>query len=106
MVISCTTEPSSLQFLLPDVDIATDAMPSHLGLHLQASGLPLSVSGSWSCSMCKAHVALQELQAVAMMLHRLAFHISGKVAALPLITTLQKLIYVIKVVRYLLFFPD
>ena len=47
-------------------------------------GLPLSVSGSWSGSLCRAHIALQELQAIAVMLHRMAFHLSGKVVALHL----------------------
>ena len=48
--------------------------------------MPLSVSGFWSGSMYRTHIALQELQAVVMML--------------------QKLISVIKVVQYFLFFPD
>ena len=34
--------------------------------------------------MCRAHIALQELQVVAMMLCRMAFHLSGKVVALHL----------------------
>ena len=34
--------------------------------------------------MCRAHIALQELQAVAMMLYRMAFCLSGKVVALHL----------------------
>ena len=34
--------------------------------------------------MCRAHIALQELQAIAMMLHGMAFHLSGKVVALHL----------------------
>ena len=32
--------------------------------------------------MCRAHIALQELQAIAMMLHRMAFCLSGKLVAL------------------------
>ena len=48
----------------------------------QGSGLPLSGSGYWSYSMCKAHIAFQELQAVAMMLYRISFQLSGKVVAL------------------------
>ena len=74
----------SLQFPLPDVVIATDAMSTHWAFYFQGSGLPLSVSGPWSGSMCRAHIALQELQAIAMMLHRMAFHLSGKVVALHL----------------------
>ena len=34
--------------------------------------------------MCRAHIALWELQANAMMLHRMAFHLSVKVVALHL----------------------
>ena len=34
--------------------------------------------------MCRAHIALQEFQAIAMILHRMAFHLSGKVVALHL----------------------
>ena len=34
--------------------------------------------------MHRAHIALQELQAIAMMLHRMAFHLTGKVVALYL----------------------
>ena len=71
--------PVPLQFPLPDVDIAT-----HWAIYFQGSGLPLSVSGPWSGSMCRAHIALQELQAVAMMLCQMAFHLSGKVVALHL----------------------
>ena len=34
--------------------------------------------------MCRAHIALQKLQVVAMMVHRLAFYLSCKVVALHL----------------------
>ena len=73
-----------LPFPLPDVVIANDAMPSHWAFYFQGSGLPLSVSGSWLGSMCRAHIALQELQAIVMMLCRIAFCLSGKVVALHL----------------------
>ena len=46
--------------------------------------IPLSVSGAWSGSSCRAHIALQELQAVAVMLCRMAFCLSDKVVALHL----------------------
>ena len=59
-------------------------MPTCWAFYVQGSGLPLSFSWSWLGSMCKAHIALQELQAIAMMLCRMAFHISGKVVALHL----------------------
>ena len=58
--------------------------PCNGPFYFQASGLPLSVSGAWSDSLCRAHIALQELQTVAIMLHRLAFHLSSKVVALHL----------------------
>ena len=76
--------PIPLQFPLPDVVIATDAMPTHWAFYFQGSGLPLSVIGPWSCSMCRDHIALEELQAIPMMLHQVAFHLSGKVVALHL----------------------
>ena len=56
--------------------------------------------------MCRAHIAWLELQAVAMILHRMAFQLSGKVVALHLDNSISKLYFVIKVVRYFLFFPD
>ena len=71
-----------LQFPLPDVVIATDVMASNWAFYFQGSGLPLSVTGSWSSSMCRAHIALQKLLAVAMILHRMVFWLSSKVFAL------------------------
>ena len=57
--------PCPFQFPLPDVVIATDAMPTYWAFYFHGSGLPLSVSGPWSGYMCGAHIALQELQAIA-----------------------------------------
>ena len=68
--------------------ISTDATPTHWAFYFKGSGLPLSVSGSWSGSMCRVHIALQELQAIAMMLYRMAFCLSGKLVALHWITAL------------------
>ena len=76
--------PVPLHFPLPDVVIATDATPTHWAFYFQGSGLALSFSGAWSGSLSRAHIALQELQAVAIMFHRMAFHLSGKVVALHL----------------------
>ena len=70
--------------------IATDAMPTHWAFYFERSGLPLLVSGSWSGSLCRAHIALQELQAIAVMLHWMAFHLSGKVVALHLDNSIAK----------------
>ena len=83
--------PLPLQFPLPDVVIATDAMPTHWALYFQVSGLPLSVSGLWSGSMCRAHIAMQELEAIIMKLHRMAICLSGKVVALHLGNSTEKL---------------
>ena len=76
--------PVALYFPLPDVVIATDATCTHWAFYIQGSQLPLSVSGSWSGSLSRAHIALQELQVVAIMLCRMTFHLSGKVVALHL----------------------
>ena len=76
--------PVPLQFPLPDVVIATDATPTHWAFYFQGSGLPLSVSSTWSGSLSRVHIAVQELQAVAVMLRRMAFCLSGKVVALHL----------------------
>ena len=56
----------------------------------QGSSLPLSVSGPWSGSMCRADIALQKLQAIAMMLYRVAFCLSRKVVALHLDNSTDK----------------
>ena len=50
--------PVPLHFPLPDVVIATDATPTHWAFYFQGSGLPLSVSGAWSGSLSRAHIAL------------------------------------------------
>ena len=73
--------PVPLQFPLPDVVIATNATPTHWDFYFQGSGLPLSVSGSWSGPMHRAHISMQELQVIAMMLHRMAFCLSHKMVA-------------------------
>ena len=84
MVLSFATEPSSFVISTPDGVIATDLMATHWAFYFHGYGLPLSVSGSWSSSMCRAPIVLQELLAVAMILHRRAFYLSGKVGALHL----------------------
>ena len=65
-------------------------MPAHWTFYFQGSGVPLSFSGPWSGSMCRAYIALQELQAIAVMLHRMAFHLCGKVVALHLDNSTDK----------------
>ena len=68
-----------------------------VGLLFSEFSLPLFFSATWSYSMHKIHIAIQELQVVALMLHRMDFCLSGKVVW---IIVLLKLIYVIKVVEY------
>ena len=55
--------------------------------------------------MRMVYIALQEFQTVALMLHRMAFHLAGKVVVLHLDNSIAN-DYVVKVVQYLLFFPD
>ena len=69
-------------FSLSGVFITMDAMPSHWAFYFGGSGLPLSSSGTWSNSICEA--LLQKLQTVVLMLYRIVFHLSGKMAALHL----------------------
>ena len=76
--------PVPLQFLLHDVVIAVDAMPSHWGFYFQGSGLFSSFSKTWSGSMQKVYTALQKLQEVVLILNTMAFHLSCKVFALHL----------------------
>ena len=50
--------PVPLQFPLPDLVMATDATPTHWAFYFQGSGLSLSIIGSQTGSMCRAHIAL------------------------------------------------
>ena len=84
--------------------ITTDATPTHWPFYFQGFLLLLSFSGSWSGSMCRAHIALKDLQPIAMILCRMAFHLSGKEVALHLDNRTAKLTCVIKVLQYLLSF--
>ena len=97
--------PVPLQFPLPDVVVATNTMSTHWAFYFQGSGLPLSVSGSWTGSMCRAHIALQELQTITMMYKEwLSPCLVGWLLCIW-ITELQQLTCVIKVVQCLLFLP-
>ena len=53
-------------------------------LYFQGSEVLISCCDIWSGSICKRHIALQEIQAVALMLYKMAFWFSGKVFALHL----------------------
>ena len=56
--------------------------------------------------MCRVHIVLQELQAVTMMLQRMAFNISGKVVALHLHNSTAKAYLCNHGGTVSLFFPD
>ena len=53
-----------------------------LAIYFQSSVLPLSFYGTGSGFVHNVHIALQELQAVALILHRMPFHLFGKLVAL------------------------
>ena len=53
---------------------AMDATPTHWAFYFEGSQLPLSMTGSWSESVCRGHIASQELQVVALMLYRMSFY--------------------------------
>ena len=82
--LSFTAEPSSFAILTSRCGYCYRCHAQSLSLLLQGSGLLLSVSVSWSGSVCKAHIALHELQAVTMIQCRMAFQLSGNVVALHL----------------------
>ena len=84
------------QLSLPDVVIATDVTPTHWTFCFRSPGLALFMSGSWLGSMCRVHIAIQEFQAVVLMLCRLAFQFSNKVVTLELDILLWKLFCVKK----------
>ena len=61
-----------------------DVTTSHKAFYFQGSMLLLLFCRSWSGSLYYIHIELQELKADTSMLHRVAFHLSGKVVALHL----------------------
>ena len=73
--MSVATNPVPLQFPHADAVITSHTMPDWWAFYIQGSGLPLSFSGTWSDSIHKIHIALQELQTVMLMLHTMAFFI-------------------------------
>ena len=83
--------PSQLQqglvplcFFLPDVVIVIDATSNYWAFYFQDFRFPSSCSGTWSGSMCKVQGATQQLQAVALMVHKMPFQLPGKELALHL----------------------
>ena len=76
--------PVLLPFPLPGMVITTDATPSHWAFLFSGFWIAIISYGSWSDSICKAHIALHELQTVAMMLCRLALWLSYMMVVLCL----------------------
>ena len=83
-LVSVAAEAVPFIYPLPEVVAATDAMPSHLAFYLQGSGVSISCCGTWCGSVCRVHITLQELQAIALMLCKMVFQLSGKVVVLHL----------------------
>ena len=77
-----------------------DTRPSHWAFYFLGSGLHLSFSGTWSDSKHMVHITLQELWAVAVMVHRMAFHFLVRWLPYIWIMVQLKLISVSKVVQY------
>ena len=69
---------------LPDVVISKDAKPHHWAFRFQCSRVLISCCGTWFGSVHSVHISLQELPAVALMLCKMAFQLSGKVVTLLL----------------------
>ena len=67
------------------------ATPIHF--YYQGSRLSLSFNGAWSASICGAHTTLQDLQAAALRVHQMAFHLSCKGVALHFENTATKSYY-------------
>ena len=70
--------------------VVTNATSTHCTFHFEGAGLPQSIHCSWSGSVCRVHIALQKLQAVALMLCQMALHLAGKVVVLHLDNTTVK----------------
>ena len=79
-------------------------MPSHQPFYFKGSELLLSVNGSWSGSMCKAHTALKNFGQLPWCCIQWLFSYPVRLLPCIWITALLKLIYVIKVVQFLLSF--
>ena len=66
------------------VGVIEDATSTHWDICFQGSGLLISFSGTWPASICKVYIGLHELHVIPLMFLTMAFHLSGKVVALPL----------------------
>ena len=64
--LSCNCVQFPCGFLFQVWFFAMDSKPISWVFHLQSSGIPISFCKSWSGSICNAHIALQELQAVTL----------------------------------------
>ena len=80
--------------------------PHHWAFYIQGSGVPITCCCIWSSSLCKAHFALQGLQAVVLRLSKMAFHLSNGVVALHLDSSTAKAYLCNPDGTASLFFPD
>ena len=85
--VSIAAESSHLAISSSYVVIATDAMSHHWAL-FQSSWVPESCCVTWSGSVCKVHIVLQQVQAVALMICKIA--ISNGVVALHFDNSIAK----------------
>ena len=86
--------------------IATDVKPSHWAFYFQGSGLPQSVSGSWSHPCIGLILPYRNFRKLAWCCIEWLFSYLARWLPCIWIRALQKLVCVIKVVQYFLFFPD
>ena len=73
-----------LHFPLSNVVFTRHATHTHWAFCFQGSRLPLPISDPWSGFLFRVHITLQEVQAIALKMHRMAFQLSGKLVALQL----------------------
>ena len=86
--------------------IATDDTPHHQAFNVQGSGVPISCCGTWSGSLHRVHIALQELQDATLMLCKMVFQLSNKVVALHLGNNPAKAYLCNQDGKLLFFLPD
>ena len=82
--LSCTSVQFLCSFHHPDMVISMDVMSKYLPFIFKVLGYPFHSGRTSSLSKCNTHKALQELKAVVLILHRIAFCLFLKMTALHL----------------------
>ena len=93
--------PVPMLFLLPDVVIYINAKSFHWAFYIQESGINIFCWDFWPSSMCKVHIALKELKAMALMLPKMAFWLCNKMIVLQLDKVLLKAYWYIYIYIYI-----